>query len=274
MATAPSELDALKARLKGTWMAGDFGRIARSYAPGAREFIARLAPPPGSTVLDVACGNGNLAIPAAQAGAIVTGADIATNLLEQARARADAESVMVQFDEADAEQLPYADGTFDTVVSMFGVMFAPRPELAVAELTRVCRRGGKIALANWTPTGFIGHMFKTIAGHVPPAAGVPSPIQWGEPARIRERFGDRVSSLELIPRMITFTFPFAGAELVEHWRLYYGPTHRAFEALNADPDKQEALRRDLEQLWTRSNRATGGTTQVESEYLEVIATRS
>jgi SAM-dependent methyltransferase len=273
MATAPSEIDALKARLKGTWMAGDFGRIARSYAPGAREFIARLALPAGSTVLDVACGTGNLAIPAAQAGAIVTGADIASNLLEQARARADAESVMVQFDEADAEQLPYVDGTFDTVVSMFGVMFAPRPELAAAELVRVCRRGGKIALANWTPTGFIGHMFKTTAGHVPPAAGVPSPIQWGEPARIRERFGDRVSSLELIPRMITFTFPFAGAELVEHWRLYYGPTHRAFEALKADPEKQAALRRDLEHLWTPNNRSTSGTTQVESEYLEVIATR-
>jgi SAM-dependent methyltransferase len=181
---------------------------------------------------------------------------------------------MLQFDEADAEQLPYADGTFDTVVSMFGVMFAPRPELAAGELVRVCRRGGTIALANWTPTGFIGHMFKITAGHVPPAPGVPSPIQWGEPARIRERFSDRVSSLELTPRMITFTFPFAGAELVQFWRQYYGPTNRAFEALAADPEKQEALRRDLEQLWTRNNHATGGTTRVESEYLEVIATRA
>jgi ubiquinone/menaquinone biosynthesis C-methylase UbiE len=170
------EMIALKSRLKATWMAGDFGLIAKSYEPGAAEFVRRLSLPGGARVLDVACGTGNLAIPAARAGASVTGVDIAPNLLEQARSRAKASGVTVRFDEGDAEQLPYEDGSFDTVISMFGVMFAPRPELAAAELLRVCRSRGTIALATWTPSGFIGQMFKLMAGHVPPPANMPSPI--------------------------------------------------------------------------------------------------
>jgi 2-polyprenyl-3-methyl-5-hydroxy-6-metoxy-1,4-benzoquinol methylase len=274
MNSTTADMDALKARLKTTWMAGDFGLIAKSYETGAAGFIHRLRIPPGTRVLDVACGTGNLSIPAAKAGAIVTGVDIATNLVEQARARADAEGVKGQFDEGDAEQLPYPDASFDTVVSMFGVMFAPRPEMVAAELLRVCRSGGTIALANWTPAGFIGQMFKTIGAHVPPPANMPSPLKWGDEATVAGRLGDGVSELRCARQMITFTFPFAGAELVEFWRMYYGPTNRAFEALKAEPDKQTALRRDLERLWSTNNQAAEGSTRVESEYLEVLATRS
>ena len=160
MSATNPEMEALKTRLRGMWMAGDFGEIARTIEAGAEEFITRLAPRPGERVLDVACGSGNLAIPAARSGATVTGVDIATNLLEQARARAASEGLTIQFDEGDAERLPYDDASFDTVVTMFGAMFAPRPELVAAELTRVCRPGGRMAMANWTPEGFIGQMFK------------------------------------------------------------------------------------------------------------------
>jgi len=268
------EMETLKGRLKATWMAGDFAQIARSYESGAADFVARLHLAQETRVLDVACGTGNLAIPAARAGAVVTGADIAANLLEQGRSRAQAEGLAIQFDEGDAEQLPYDDSSFDAVVSMFGVMFAPRPEKAAAQLTRVCRSGGLIALANWTPVGFVGQMFKTIAAHVPPPSLMPSPVLWGDEATVRERLRENISDLKFTRRLISFKFPFAPADVVEFWRVYYGPTNRAFEALNADPEKQTALRRDLERLWLEHNQATDTTTQVESEYLEVIATRS
>lgn len=273
MCSIAPEMTALKSRLKSTWMAGDFGLIAKSYEPGAAEFVERLRLQKGTRVLDVACGTGNLTIPAARTGTTVTGVDIAPNLLEQARSRAEASGVTARFEEGDAEQLPYDDASFDTVISMFGVMFAPRPEMSAAELLRVCRPGGTIALANWTPAGFIGQMFKTIASHVPPPSNVPSPLKWGDEATVRERFGEGVSELRCTPRMIAFNFPFAGAELVEFWRVSYGPTNRAFEALQAEPDKQTVLRRDLERLWSTSNQAAGGATRVESEYLEVLGTR-
>jgi len=268
------DIDALKGRLKATWMAGDFGLIAKSYEAGAAEFVRRLGLAPGTKVLDVACGTGNLTLPAARAGADVTGLDIATNLLDQGRLRAAAEGLAVRFDEGDAEKLPYADAGFDAVISMFGVMFAPRPELSAAEMLRVCRQGGTIALATWTPGGFVGQMFKTIAGHVPPPAGVPSPIQWGDAAKVRERLGTGTTELRTIPRMIAFEFPFGPAEVVEFWRAYYGPTNRAFEALATESAKQSALRADLERLWGSQNQATGGSTRVESEYLEVVAVRA
>jgi SAM-dependent methyltransferase len=268
------DIVALKGRLKATWMAGDFGLIAKSYEAGAAEFVGRLGLVPGARVLDVACGTGNLAVPAARTGADVTGVDIATNLLEQARARAAAEGLTTQFDEGDAEKLPYADASFDAVISMFGVMFAPRPERSAAELLRVCRPGGRIALANWIPGGFVGQMFKTIAGRVPPPAGVPSPLQWGDETKVRERLGGGCSDLRTAPRMIAFEFPFCPLEVVEFWRVYYGPTNRAFEALSAEPIKQAELRADLERVWTSHNQAMGGSTRVESEYPEVIATKA
>jgi ubiquinone/menaquinone biosynthesis C-methylase UbiE len=220
----------------------------------------------------VACGTGNLALPAARAGADVTGVDIAPNLVEQARENARREGLNAKFDEGDAEALPYDDASFDAVVTMFGGMFAPRPELVAAELKRVCRPGGFVAMANWTPAGFIGQMFKTMGAHVTPPAGMPSPLLWGVEENVRERFGEGISRLESQPQMLKFAFPFSPAEVVEHFRSFYGPTQKAFGTL--DESKQAALRKDLEQLWSTNNRATDGTTAIDAEYLEVIATRA
>lgn len=271
MSSSPSDLDALKTKLKATWMAGDFGLIAKSYETGAADFVHRLQLTPGSNVLDVACGTGNLSIPAAKAGANVTGVDIATNLIEQARACAQTENITATFDAGDAEQLPYGDSSFDTVMTMFGAMFAPRPELAAAEMLRVCRSRGTIAMANWTPTGFVGQTFKIVSEHVPPP-NMPSPIKWGEEETVRERLGDHVD-LQFTKRLISLTYSFTPQEVVEHFRFYFGPINKAFAALEADPDKQTALRRDLVRLWTDHNQRSDGTTLIESEYLEVYATK-
>ena len=272
MSTTKPEMETLKSRLKSMWMAGDFGQIAKQIETGAQEFIDRLELKPGDRVLDVACGSGNLSIPAARAGAIVTGVDIAPNLLEQGRARAAAENLTIQFDEGDAESLPYDAAAFDVVVSMFGAMFAPRPELVASELVRVCRPGGRIAMANWTPEGHIGQMFKATGKHVPPPANMPSPIKWGDEETVRERLRDGIAELKLTKQMCRFELPFSPAEVVEHFRTYYGPTQRAFEAL--DTNGQAALRTDLERLWSENNQATDNTTLVYGEYLEVLATRS
>jgi SAM-dependent methyltransferase len=266
------ETDPLTARTRATWMAGDFGKIAESYAPGAAEFITRLNFRPSDRVLDVACGTGNLAVPAARAGAQVIGIDIAPNLLEQAEAWAHAEGLAIAFDEGNAEQMPYPDASFDAVVSMFGAMFAPRADAAASELVRVCRVDGRIAMANWTPDGFIGQMFKTIARHVPPAPDVPSPLLWGVEETVAARLGSQSVELRFTPRTITFNFPFDAVATVEYFRTYYGPTLRAFAALT--PEAQVPLRRELEQLWSQHNRGQDGTTQVDSTYLEVIALRA
>lgn len=270
-ATVTPEMEALKSKMKSVWSAGDFGKIAVSIESGAEEFIERLNLQEGERVLDVACGTGNTAIPAARAGAIVTGVDIAPNLVEQARARAASENLECRFDEGDAEQMPYADSNFDTVVTMFGAMFAPRPEVTAAELVRVCRSGGRIAMANWTPRGFTGQMFKTNARHVPPPPNIPSPVLWGDEETIRGRLREGIAELHLTPRPITFHYPFSPGEVVEYFRQFFGPTQFAFAAL--DSDGQTALRQDLERLWSEYNRADDGTTRVESEYLEVIAVR-
>ena len=272
MSSTQPEMETLKTRLKSMWMAGDFGQIAKSIESSADEFIARLELKPGDRVLDIACGSGNLAIPAARAGATVIGVDIATNLIEQARARAAAEGLSIQFDEGDAEKLPYDDASFDVVVSMYGAMFAPRPELVAAELLRVCRPGGRVAMANWTPEGFIGQMFKVTGKHVPPPPSMPSPIKWGDEATVRERLSDGVADLKFRRQMCPFKYPFPPEEVVEFFRMYYGPTQRAFDALDAEG--QAALRNDLNQHWSENNRATDGTTHTEAEYLEVLATRA
>ncbi len=262
-----SEMEQLKTRLQATWASGDFGRIAAAYAPGAAEFVDRLAVKPGNVVLDVACGTGNLAIPAAKRGADVIGLDIVPDLIEQARANAATEGVAAEFEIGDAESMPYEDGAFDVVMSMFGAMFTPRPIVVAAELKRVCKPGGFIAMANWTPAGFIGHMFRTTGKHVPPPASMPSPLLWGDEETVRERFGTGVADLRMEPREIDFVLPFGPVETVEHFRNFYGPIRKAFEFLDADA--QSALRRDLEELWAANNRAQDGSTRVVSEYLEV-----
>lgn len=263
-------MDALKAKLRATWTAGDFEQIAKPLAAEAEKFIHGLGLKPGMKVLDVACGTGNLSLPSARLGAMVTGVDIAPNLLEQGRAKAAAEGLDIKFDEGDAEALPYEDASFDAVVTMYGAMFAPRPELVAAELKRVCKPGGLIAMANWTPAGFIGQMFKANAAYVPPPPGMTSPVLWGKDDVVRERFAG-VAKVETTPRFVVFAFPFSPAEVVEHFRVYYGPANKAFLAL--DEQKQAALRSDLEKLWSENNKATDGTTAVDAEYLEVIVTR-
>ena len=265
-----SELIALKARQKATWMAGDFGEVARLTENTAIDFMARRRPRPGMDMLDVACGTGNLAIPAARAGATVTGIDIAPNLLDQARTRAREHGLAVRFDQGDAENLPYNDRSFDLVVTMFGAMFAPRPDVVARELIRVCRPGGCIAMANWTPAGFIGQLFRVTGKHVPPPLGIPSPLSWGDERTVRSRLNTGIADLRMTPMTAQLGFPLSVVETVEFYRKYYGPTQRSFEALAEE--KQLELRRDMESLYATHNRASDGTTHIEAEYLEVEAT--
>lgn len=266
------EMETLKGKLRTTWMSGDFGVIAKMIEKGGYEFVEGLDIKSGMKVLDVACGTGNTAIPEAKKGAEVTGVDIALNLIEQARARAEGEGVKAQFDVGDAEDMHYPDGSFDAVVTMFGAMFAPRPDVTASEMKRVCKPGGYIAMANWTPEAFTGEMFKIGAKHVPPPPAMSPPLQWGMDDKVRERFADGISDLQMNRRKILFTFDGSPIDAVECFRQYFGPTQKAFDSL--DENGQAALRRDLEDLWTRHNRATDGTTEVESEYLEVIATKA
>jgi len=267
------EMEAVKAKMKANWMAGNYATFAHYMEPGALQLLAGWQIPYGYRLLDVACGAGQIAIPAARAGIKATGLDIAPNWIEQARARATAEGLAVQFDEGDAEQLPYEDASFDVVVSLVGAMFAPRPERVAAELVRVCRSGGRIIMVNWTPAGFVGKMFKAIAKHVPPAPGVPSAMLWGDEATVRERLREGIRALTMTHRTYPlFDYPFGVPETVEFYRQNYGPIHRAFAALDAEG--QKALRRDLEEVFSEYNRATDGSTSLESEFLEVDASRN
>jgi SAM-dependent methyltransferase len=213
-------MQALKARLKAMWMAGDYGYFAHFLEPGAMQFFPRLGITRGARVLDVACGAGQLALPAARIGAAVTGVDIATNLIDQAKARARAEGLDIRFEEGDAEDLPCVDAEFDVVFSLIGAMFAPRPEQVPGELVRACRRGGRIVMGNWTPAGFVGQMFKTIGKHVSPPAGMPSPVLWGEEATVSERLHDGVDDLQLRRMMYPMKYPFPPSDVVEFVRSY------------------------------------------------------
>jgi len=264
------EFDDLKIRLKTTWMTGDYDLFSRFMEKDAEQFFRRLGVTPGTRLLDVGCGAGQLALIAARAGAQVTGCDIATNWIEKARARAAAEGLQVTFEEGDAESLPYADAQFDAVISLIGAMFAPRPDRVAAELTRVCRPGGMIAMANWTPAGFIGQMFKAIARHIAPS-GMPSPVLWGDEATVRDRLREGIADLKCALRFYHFDYPFPPAAVVEFFRANYGPMSRAFASLHVPG--QEILRTELVSLWSAHNKAVDNTTKVDAEYLEVIATR-
>src|SRR5215831_16981901 len=202
--TTVTEIDGLKIRLKETWMAGDYDRFSRYMEQGARIFYEQLDIPAGCQLLDVGCGSGQLALLAARDGVNVTGVDIAPNLVERARARAKAEGLNARFVEGDAEALPFEDASFDVVTSLVGAMFAPRPELVASELLRVCSPGGTIAMANWTPQGFIGQMFKTFSKFIAPS-GMPSPVLWGDETTVRERLGKGLSELNLVRCHYTFS---------------------------------------------------------------------
>lgn len=264
-------LDELKTRLRNTWMTGDYGRFSRYMERDAEAFYRRLPIPPDAQLLDVACGAGQLSLIAARAGAHVTGCDIAANWLVQARRNAAAEGLTLTFEEGDAEALPYGDATFDAVVSLIGAMFAPRPERVAAELTRVCRPGGIIAMANWTGPGFVGQMFKTIAKHIAPS-GMPSPVLWGDEPTVRERLGSGVTSLECSRHLYELSYPFSPQDVVEFFRANYGPMTRAFASIGEQA--QQELREELTDLWSRHNRAADGTTRVDAEYLQVVAVRA
>jgi len=263
------DLKALKIRQQAAWSSGDYALIGTTLQIVGEELCEALDIRAGQQVLDIAAGNGNASLAAARRWCDVVGIDYVPALLERARERAAAERLDIEFREADAEALPFPDGSFDAVVSTFGVMFSPDQDRAAAEMARVCKRGGKIGLANWTPEGFIGQVFKTIGRHVPPAPGAKSPALWGTQARIDELFGSR-ATVDSSKRNFVFRY-----RSPDHWlevfRTYYGPVLKTFGALQ--PDAQVALRRDLMALIERFNRSGDGTMVVPSEYLEIVITR-
>lgn len=261
----------LKVRLRSTWMSGDYDTFSRFLQPGAEAFYERLRVPKGARMLDVGCGSGQLALIAARSGASATGCDIATNWIERARARAAEENLPVRFEEGDAEALPYDDGEFDVVASLIGAMFAPDPERVAAELTRVCRPGGTIAMANWTPDGFIGKMFRVIARHIAPA-GMPSPVLWGDAEVARRRLQPGAGEIRTSVRMYPFIYPFSPRGVVEFFRMTYGPMAKAFASL--DEPGQRRLREELVELWSSHNQAGEHATAVDAECLEVVAIRA
>jgi SAM-dependent methyltransferase len=263
----------IKDSMRAAWMAGDFGVVAKTIGGAGEAFVDRLEIPPGARVLDVACGTGNLAIQLARAGAEVTGVDIATNLLVQARERAASEGLSVRFDEGDAEALPYGDADFDVVVTMFGAMFAPRQELVASELARVLRPGGTLAMANWNPGSFSGQMFKLSSRHAPPPPGIPPPVLWGDDATVRRRLDPYFGNIETQLIAIDFDLTANPAGVVAFFREYFGPTRVAFDGL--DKAGQASFAADLEALWTSANAAADkfNRTLVHNEYLHVTATR-
>jgi len=264
---APTDLEALKARQKAAWSCGDYALIGTTLQIVGEELCEALDLRAGSRVLDVAAGNGNVSLAAARRWCRVVATDYVPALLERASERARAERLSMELREADAEQLPFADESFDAVVSTFGVMFTPNQERAATELARVCKRGGRIGLASWTPEGFIGQLFKTIGAHVPPPAGVKSPALWGALERIGELFAAKASPVSAVARNFVFRY-----RSPEHWletfRTYYGPVLKAFAAL--EPAAQAALQRDLLALVDRFNRSGDATMVVPGEYLEVV----
>ena len=267
--TPATDLATVKQRQQQTWASGDYSAIAARIVLVAEHLCDTADLRAGWHVLDIATGSGNAAIAAARHGCDVVGIDYVPSLLERGRARAEAEGLPVALLEGDAEALPFADRTFDAVVSVFGSMFAPDHARTAAEMLRVTRSGGTIALASWTPEGFIGQLFRTVAAHVPPPAGVQSPLLWGTEAHLRELFGGGITSLEVTER--TFTFRFRSPEdFVDFFRTRYGPTLKAFAAL-ADDDARAALARDLVELVIRFDRLDGDAVAIPSGYTEAIA---
>ena len=266
----PAAIQAIKGRQQKTWASGDYSAVAATIHPMA-ELLAQAADlPAGARVLDVACGSGNAALAAARCGCRVTAIDYVPELLERAKARSAAEGLPIELDQGDAEALPYPDGAFDAVLSVVGVMFAPDQERAAAELVRVCRPEGRVALAAWTPDGFIGELFRTVGRHVPPPAGLRSPVQWGSEARLQELLCRSVSALTSTQREFVFRFT-DPEDFVEFFRVNYGPTVTAFAGLG--DDGRAALHADLVELARRHDSSTNGTLRIRAAYLETLATR-
>jgi SAM-dependent methyltransferase len=264
------ELNAIKEKQQKTWASGDYAVIGNSLVIMGERLVEAVDLRSGDKVLDVATGTGNTAISAARRYADATGVDYVPSLIEQAKERAEAEGLEIAFDVGDVEDLPYADASFDAVLSSLGVMFAPDQEKTASELLRVTKSRGRIGLANWTPDGFIGAMFRTIGGHVSPPPGIKPPPLWGTEERLTELLGEEVSSLEATRRSYVFRYLSPG-HFVETFRSYYGPVHKAFESLDAAG--QDALARDLEELVHAWNTSGNEAAVVPSDYLEVVAVR-
>jgi ubiquinone/menaquinone biosynthesis C-methylase UbiE len=264
------DLAAVKQRQQQAWASGDFGMVAARIVLTAEQLCDSADLHAGWRVLDVATGTGNAAIAAARLGCTSIGVDYVPALLERGRIRAEAEGLEVDLLEGDAEALPFPDASFDAVTSVFGCMFAPDHEQTAAELLRVCRPGGTIALANWTPHGFIGDLFRTVGAHVPPPAGVRSPMLWGTESHLRELFGDAIVCLETAERTFTFRFP-TPEDFVSFFRTWYGPTLKAFAALEGEA--RDALERDLVALAARHNRLGDSATAIPATYIEAVAVR-
>lgn len=265
--TASPDLAAIKARQKAAWSSGDYAIVGTTLQIVGEELCEALDLSGGSKVLDVAAGNGMVSLAAARRWCDVVSTDYVASLLERGRARAQAEGLAIEFMEADAEDLPFAEGTFDVVVSTFGVMFTPNQDKAAAELLRVCKSGGQIGLASWTPDGFIGQVFKTLGKYLPPPAAAKSPLLWGTRTRLTEMFGPAASWIKTESRHFNFRYRSA-QHFIEVFRNYYGPMLKAFSAL--DTLQQNRLEKDLYDLISRMNRADDDTMIVPSEYLEVV----
>ncbi len=268
--TATPELAALKSRQQVAWSSGNYAVVGTTLQIVGEQLCEAMDLRAGSKVLDVAAGNGMVSLAAARRWCDVTSTDYVPALLESGRARATANGLSIKFMEADAESLPFDDASFDAVVSTFGVMFAPNQAQAASEMMRVCKRGGRIGLANWTPDGFIGQVFKTLGKYLPPPAGAKSPALWGTRAALDEMFGSQAASIKAEPRF--FNFRYKSAEhFLEVFKTYYGPVLKAFAALDAAA--QQDLHNDLYALIVRMNKSGDATMVVPSEYLEVVITR-
>jgi ubiquinone/menaquinone biosynthesis C-methylase UbiE len=267
---APTALNALKTRQMAAWASGDYAVIGTTLQLVGELLAEACDLRCDERVLDVAAGNGNATLAAARRGAKVTSTDYVASLLERGADRARAERLVVKFQDADAEALPFDDASFDAVLSTFGVMFAPDHAKSAGELARVCRPGGRIGLANWTPDGFIGQLFQTLGRHLPPPPGVQSPALWGTEAHLKQLFGDSAASIAVTPRIFNFRYR-SPAHFIEVFRTWYGPVHKAFAALPAQG--AEALEKDLTELMNRLNRAGPDSLIIPSEYLEIVVTR-
>jgi ubiquinone/menaquinone biosynthesis C-methylase UbiE len=267
---APIDFTALKTRQQTAWASGDYAVIGTTLQIVGEQLAEACDLRCDQEVLDVAAGNGNATLAAARRGCRVTSTDYVASLLEQGAARARAEGLQVLFEAADAEALPYADARFDAVLSTFGVMFAPDQARAAAEMLRVCKPGGRIGLANWTPDSLVGRMFKVLGRQLPPPAGVQPPSLWGVQSHLQALFGDGAAQLQVTPRVFNFRYRSA-AHFVDVFRQWYGPVHKAFAALPAD--KGQELQQDLIALLDEMNTAGPGSLVVPSAYLEAVVTR-
>lgn len=268
--STPIDLTALKERQKVAWASGDYAVIGTTLQIVGEDLAEACDLRCDEEVLDVAAGNGNATLAAARRGCRVLSTDYVAALLERGQDRARAEHLDVTFQVADAEALPFADSSFDAVLSTFGVMFAPDQAKAAQELARVCRRGGRIGLANWTPEGFVGQMFKTLGRHLPPPAGAQPPSNWGSEAWLHSHFDERQFLMQVTRRHFNFRYRSA-AHFIDIFRHWYGPVHKAFAAL--PPESGQALEGDLTQLIDGLNRAGPDSMVVPSEYLEVVITK-